>query len=69
MINIFEALGIGNMAPMTVLMKGGRLINDDRNFPGTINVSVCMPVFLEGFIYMTTIEVDYLTLVVNVVAV
>ena len=66
-INIFEVLGIGNMAPLTILIKYGKLLDDDRKFPGTLNLCCSLPIFLEGFLYMNSIEVDVITLVVNIV--
>ena len=42
-INIFEALGIGNMAPLTVLIKYGKLVDDDKKIPGTLNIGVMLP--------------------------
>ena len=65
-IYVFEVLGIGCMAPLTILLNSGKLLDDDRQLPGTLNMGCSLPVFLEGFLYINSIEVDYLTLILNI---
>lgn len=60
--NFFDTLGIGSFAPTTALLKGFKQVHD-RVIPGTLNVSCTVAVVLEAFIFMTTIEVEAVTLV------
>jgi uncharacterized membrane protein YfcA len=59
--DFFDTLGIGNFAPTTALFKIFRQV-EDRVLPGTLNVSHTIPVVLEAFLFMTVIDVDFITL-------
>lgn len=59
--NFFDTLGIGSFAPTTALFKFFKL-TDDRTIPGTLNVSMTIPVVAEAFIFMTVIKVEPITL-------
>lgn len=61
-VNFFDTLGIGSFAPATALMRQFKLTND-RTLPGTLNVSMTIPVVIEAFIFIKGIEVEPLTLV------
>lgn len=59
--NFFDTLGIGSFAPTTALFKFFHL-SKDKNLPGTLNVSMTIPVVLEAFIFLTVIQVEAVTL-------
>lgn len=61
-VNFFDTLGIGAFAPLTALLKGFKITND-KLIPGTLNVACTIPVILEAFIFMNSIEVDSTTLI------
>lgn len=61
-VNFFDTLGIGSFAPTTAALKFTKLI-DERLMPGTLNVSMAMPVIVEAIIFIKAIEVDIFTLV------
>jgi uncharacterized membrane protein YfcA len=61
-VNFFDTLGIGSFAPTTALLKNFKL-SKDRTIPGTLNVSMTIPVVLEAFIFITVIEVEPITLI------
>lgn len=65
--NFFDTLGIGSFAPTTALFKAFKQVND-RIIPGTLNVSMTIPVVLMAFIFMTVIEVEPITLIAMLVA-
>lgn len=66
-VNFFDTLGIGAFAPLTALLKGFKITND-KLIPGTLNVACTIPVILEAFIFMKSIEVDSTTLIGMLVA-
>lgn len=59
--NFFDTLGIGSFAPTTALFKFFNL-SQDKKLPGTLNVSMSIPVVLEAFIFLTVIKVEAVTL-------
>lgn len=59
--NFFDALGIGNFAPTTAMLRFLNL-TEDRLLPGTLNVSGAIPVVLEALIFMTVIKIEPITL-------
>lgn len=65
--NFFDALGIGNFATATALLKIFKQ-SEDRVIPGTLNVGFTLPVILEAFIFITSIEVDPVTLISMIVS-
>lgn len=65
--NFLDTLGIGSFAPTTALFKGFKQVKD-RVIPGTLNVSMTIPVVLEALIFMTVIKVDATTLIALLVA-
>ena len=64
--NFFDALGIGSFAPLTALLRGFKQIQD-KVIPGTLNVSVPIPVMIEAFIFITIIKVEKVTLLFMIV--
>lgn len=65
--NFFDTLGIGSFAPTTAMFKFFKLV-PDRLFPGTLNVSMSIPVVIEALIFITIIEVEPITLVTMIAA-
>ncbi len=65
--NFLDALGIGNFATATALL---RMLNqiEDRVIPGTLNVGFTLSVITEAFIFIAAIEVEPLTLVSMIAA-
>ena len=65
--NFFDTLGIGSFAPLTALLRGFKQI-EDKLIPGTLNVSVPIPVMIEAFVFITIIKVEKITLFLMIVA-
>lgn len=65
--NFFDTLGIGSFAPTTAMFKAMDLV-PDRLIPGTLNVSMTIPVVVEALIFITVIKVDPMTLIAMVAA-
>lgn len=61
-INFFDTLGIGGFAPMTVIFRQFKLVND-RVIPGTLNTAMCIPVVVEALIFIKEVKVGSITLV------
>lgn len=60
--NFLDTLGIGSFAQQTALFKLFKLV-DDRLIPGTMNVGNTIPTVVQAFIFMTSINVDPVTLI------
>lgn len=60
-INIFDYLGIGSLAPTMATYKLTKTVDDDL-IPGTLVVGCAAPVACEALISMTIIEVELTTL-------
>ena len=60
--NFFDTLGIGSFATTTSMSKLWNLMPDEK-IPGTLNVGYVMATVVQAVIFMTIIEVDFLTLV------
>ena len=65
--NFFDTLGIGSLAPLTALLRGFKQ-SEDKLIPGTLNVSVTIPVMIEAFVFITIIKVEKITLFLMIVA-
>jgi len=65
--NFFDTLGIGSYATTTIALKLGRM-TDDALIPGTMNVGHLIPVLLQAILFVSAIEVDWLTLVAMILA-
>ncbi|MFC4772402.1 sulfite exporter TauE/SafE family protein [Enterococcus hermanniensis] len=57
-----DTLGIGSFAPTTMLLELTKQLDNDRELPGTLNVSHTIPVIIEAFIFITVVKVAPLTL-------
>jgi uncharacterized membrane protein YfcA len=60
--NFFDALGIGSFATTTAIFKFRGMV-PDHWIPGTLNAGHTLPTVLQAFLYITSIEVEPLTLV------
>ena len=60
--NFFDTLGIGSFATTTSMSKLWGVMPDEK-IPGTLNVGYVMATVVQAVIFMTIIEVDFLTLV------
>lgn len=65
--NFFDTLGIGSFAPTTALLRAFKQ-TDDRVIPGTLNVACTIPVIVEAFAFIKTVEVEPVTLTALIVA-
>ena len=60
--NFFDTLGIGSFATTTSMSKLWNVMPDEK-IPGTLNVGYVMATVVQAVIFMTIIEVDFLTLI------
>ncbi|MBM3807463.1 MAG: sulfite exporter TauE/SafE family protein [Acidimicrobiia bacterium] len=60
--NFFDTLGIGSYATTASMSKLWNIMPDEK-IPGTLNVGYVMATVVQAVIFMTIIEVDFLTLV------
>ncbi len=60
--NFFDTLGIGSYATTTSMSKLWQVMPDEK-IPGTLNVGYVMATVVQAVIFMTIIEVDFVTLV------
>jgi uncharacterized membrane protein YfcA len=60
--NFFDTLGIGSFATTTSMSKLWGVMPDEK-IPGTLNVGYVMATIVQAVIFMTIIEVDFLTLI------
>jgi len=60
--NFFDTLGIGSYATTTSMLKLKQVIPDER-IPGTLNVGYVMATVVQAVIFMTIIEVEFITLI------
>lgn len=66
-VNFFDTLGIGSFAPTTALLRALKQ-TDDRVIPGTLNVACTIPVIVEAFAFIKSVEVEPVTLTALIVA-
>src|SRR5688572_323328 len=60
--NFFDTLGIGSYATTTSMSKLWNIMPDEK-IPGTLNVGYVMATVVQAVIFMTIIQVDFLTLI------
>ena len=60
--NFFDTLGIGSFATTTAMYRLWNIVRDEK-IPGTLNVGHTAPTFVQAFIYITIVQVDFVTLV------
>ncbi len=62
-----DTLGIGCFAPTAAAFKFRSSVPDEK-IPGTLNVGYAIPTIAQAFIYIATVEVDFVTLTLMIVA-
>lgn len=67
MVNFFDTLGIGGFAPLVVLLKRFKLVQD-KLLPGTLNTALCLPSIIEALIYIKNVPIDAMTLLSMITA-
>ncbi|MDR1521630.1 MAG: sulfite exporter TauE/SafE family protein [Streptococcaceae bacterium] len=60
--DFLDTLGIGSFAITVVLLNMSKSLKKDHLLPGTLNVAHTMPIFVEAFIFTTTVKVEPTTL-------
>ncbi len=61
--NFFDTLGIGSYATSTAMFRAWGVVRDEK-IPGTLNVGHTLPTIVQAVIYITIVEVEFMTLVV-----
>jgi uncharacterized membrane protein YfcA len=61
--NFFDTLGIGSFATTTSMYRVWKLV-EDQKIPGTLNIGHFLPTVAQALIYITIVEVQFLTLIV-----
>jgi uncharacterized membrane protein YfcA len=62
-----DTLGIGAFATTTAFFKLWHIVSDEE-IPGTLNIGIALPAVVEGFIYMSIVDVDIKTLSLMIAA-
>jgi hypothetical protein len=65
--NFFDTWGIGSFAPSQAAFKFTNT-SPDETVPGTLNVGDTLPVSVEAILFLTSVEVEPLTLVLMLAA-
>jgi uncharacterized membrane protein YfcA len=65
--NFFDTLGIGSYATTTSMFRFWNVVRDEK-IPGTLNVGYVLPTVVQALIYITIVEVEFLTLVAIIAA-
>jgi uncharacterized membrane protein YfcA len=60
--NFFDTLGIGSYATTTSMLRLWKVIPDEK-IPGTLNVGYVMSTVVQAVIFMTIVEVEFVTLI------
>ncbi len=60
--NFFDTLGIGSYATSTALFRFFNVVRDEK-IPGTLNVGHTLPTLIQALIYITIVEVEFITLI------
>jgi uncharacterized membrane protein YfcA len=63
--NVFDTLGIGSFATTSAFFKLWDMVPDER-IPGTLVVGHTPPSFLQAFIFIAVVQVDFSTLVLMI---
>jgi uncharacterized membrane protein YfcA len=59
--NFFDTLGIGSFAPTTAIFKMRKRMPDEQ-IPGTLNVGHGVPTLAQALIFVSIVDVDFVTL-------
>jgi uncharacterized membrane protein YfcA len=65
--NFFDTLGIGSYATTTSMARAWKAMRDEL-IPGTLNVGYVLPTVVQALIYITIIEVEFVTLAAIIAA-
>jgi uncharacterized membrane protein YfcA len=65
--NFFDTLGIGSYATSTSLFRFFKVLPDEK-IPGTLNVGHTLPTLVQALIYITIVEVEFITLIAIIAA-
>jgi uncharacterized membrane protein YfcA len=60
--NFFDTLGIGSYATTTSMFRFWNVVRDEK-IPGTLNVGYVLSTVVQALIYITIVEVEFLTLI------
>ena len=60
--NFFDTLGIGSYATTTAMFRAWQVVRDEK-IPGTLNVGYVLPTVVQALIYITIVEVEFVTLI------
>lgn len=66
--NFADTLGIGSFGPIVALFKILKVDINDKDIPGTLNVSCTLPVLFEAILFTQVVKVDPVTLISLIVA-
>lgn len=59
--NFFDTLGIGSYATTTSMFRAWNVVRDEK-IPGTLNVGYVVPTTVQALIYITIVEVEFVTM-------
>jgi len=65
--NFFDTLGIGSYATTTSMFRLWNVVRDEK-IPGTLNVGYVVPTTVQAVIYITIVEVEFVTLAAIIAA-
>jgi len=65
--NFFDTLGIGSYATTTSMFRLWNVVRDEK-IPGTLNVGYVLPTTVQAVIYITIVEVEFVTMVAIIAA-
>jgi uncharacterized membrane protein YfcA len=60
--NFLDTLGIGSYATTTSMFRLWNVVRDEK-IPGTLNVGYVFPTVVQALIYITIVEVEFVTLI------
>ena len=60
--NFFDTLGIGSYATSTAMYRAWNVVRDEK-IPGTLNVGHTLPTIIQAVIFITIVEVEFITLI------
>ncbi len=67
--DFFDAIGVGSFATTTGILKFSKKIHvPDKLLPGTLNVAHALPMIVQAFMSLNSINIDILTLISMIVA-
>ncbi len=67
--DFLDAIGVGSFATTTGILKLNKNIHvPDKVLPGTLNVAHTLPMIVQAFMSLNSIEVDLLTLISMIIA-